>query len=446
MSKLETGLSLIFGPMFSGKCVDPHTLIMGADGFFREAHTFKQGDKISTTSGLHKIVKVVKGIDTMYTVKTKFHEVICTPDHFLCLMDENDKRHEIKVKTYLMLSDKRKQELFMYKHCYPGKRSNNEKIRAFNSYEAGLTFIKDHIFNYTENDEDTQDIINIATSSIKSRLSFIIGCIDKFGFVENNHYHIPVGHEQMQTYVINSLGGTCEIYEDDNAIKYLKFQGGRFIDIYTKKGTIKGDTYSRTPFTITGGKMGPYVGIQLDRNHKMFDSHFYVLHNSTELIRQVKRFNLSGKRVLVLKSNIDDRYSAEPQVITHDKTVYDCLKIDDLKTVYDPEQQINIAKDYDVIAIDEGQFIKNLYIADELAVSHYVIIAGLDADFKKNSFKNMVDLIPKAEHVTKLSAICKCGKEAFFTKKLVTVEQTEYDQVSVGGAEQYIPTCRKCHK
>ena len=442
---METGLSLIVGPMFSGKCVDPDTLICGTDGMFYPANEFKVGDHVPTPNGIAKVKKIVRGFATMYEIKTDYHSLLCTLDHKLCLMDAENRKYEMTVKKYLELSDKRRTELFMYKQIYHGNKSKDNEIEAINSYEAGINFMKNHVLTYEECDDDTANIINIATSSIKSRLDFIIGCIDKFGCVDEGWYHIPVVHENMQKYVIHSLGGISEVYIDSNYIKYIRFKNGKFVDLYTKKGTIKGDFYSKTSFSVCEKHFGKYIGIQLEKNHKMFDSMFYITHNSTELIRQVKRFNLSGKKVLVLKSNIDDRYSAEPQVITHDKTTYDCLKIDDLKNVYDLEAGVNIVKDYDVIAIDEGQFIKNLYIADILASTHYVIIAGLDADFKKNSFKSITELVPKAEHVLKLSAICKCGKEAYFTKKHIAASEEQYDQVSVGGADQYIPVCRKCH-
>lgn len=53
----------------------------------------------------------------------------------------------------------------------------------------------------------------------------------------------------------------------------------------------------------------------------------------------------------------------------------------------------------------------------------------------------MCDLIPKAERVDKLCAVCAvCGGDAAFTRRLVESTQVEL----VGGAEMYIPSCRTC--
>ena len=56
-------------------------------------------------------------------------------------------------------------------------------------------------------------------------------------------------------------------------------------------------------------------------------------------------------------------------------------------------------------------------------------------------FRNVCDLVPLAESVTKLSAICQvCQAEAAFSKRLSAETAVEV----IGGAESYIPTCRRC--
>jgi len=49
-----------------------------------------------------------------------------------------------------------------------------------------------------------------------------------------------------------------------------------------------------------------------------------------------------------------------------------------------------------------------------------VIIAALDGTFQRKPFGNILNLVPMAELVTKLSAVCiDCGKEAAFTRRTV---------------------------
>ena len=72
-----------------------------------------------------------------------------------------------------------------------------------------------------------------------------------------------------------------------------------------------------------------------------------------------------------------------------------------------------------VIGIDEAQFFgKELPgVADQLAhMGKTVILAGLDGDINRNKFGHLIDLIPMAEKIQKMKAICvKCGIDANFT-------------------------------
>lgn len=100
-------------------------------------------------------------------------------------------------------------------------------------------------------------------------------------------------------------------------------------------------------------------------------------------------------------------------------------------------------KAYNVIAIDEGQFFPDLVeFAEKLAnEGHVVIVAALDGTFQRKPFGSVLELIPLAEKVDKLSAVCiDCGKEAAFTRR--TVESNEIELI--GGEECYKPVCRKC--
>ena len=64
--------------------------------------------------------------------------------------------------------------------------------------------------------------------------------------------------------------------------------------------------------------------------------------------------------------------------------------------------------DFDVIGIDEGQFFGDLVSFCETAANagKIVIVAGLDGDFKAEPFGTICDLVPLAEKVDKLCAVC----------------------------------------
>lgn len=113
------------------------------------------------------------------------------------------------------------------------------------------------------------------------------------------------------------------------------------------------------------------------------------------------------------------------------------LKAHSLSNIYD-----NASK-YDVVAIDEGQFFPDIVeISQKLANNGVVVvIAALDGTFQRKPFGNILSLVPLAEQVIKLSAVCiECGNEAAFTRRTVESQEIEL----IGGQESYKPVCRAC--
>jgi thymidine kinase len=157
---------------------------------------------------------------------------------------------------------------------------------------------------------------------------------------------------------------------------------------------------------------------------------------STELVRRVQRYRHAKKSCLVINHASDKRYGANA-VITHNTQKLEavsCVRLCDVT-----EQALA----HDVVAIDEGQFFDDLVDAvDKLADSGVtVIVAGLDSTFQRRPFSNICELVARAESVTKLLAVClRCGDDAAFTRRLTTDTQTNL----VGGAETYMPSCRRC--
>ena len=99
--------------------------------------------------------------------------------------------------------------------------------------------------------------------------------------------------------------------------------------------------------------------------------------------------------------------------------------------------------EFDVVAIDEGQFFQDIVEKTELFcnLGKIVIVAALDGTFERKPFGRILELIPLAEHVEKLSAVCfSCGKDAIYTKRMSDCKDIEL----IGGEEIYKPVCRFC--
>jgi len=71
-----------------------------------------------------------------------------------------------------------------------------------------------------------------------------------------------------------------------------------------------------------------------------------------------------------------------------------------------------------------------------------VLIAALDGTFQRKPFPNILELVPLAENVTKLNAVCmSCFGEAAFSKRTSEEDSLEV----IGGADKYMAVCRGCY-
>ena len=160
---------------------------------------------------------------------------------------------------------------------------------------------------------------------------------------------------------------------------------------------------------------------------------------TSELIRRLKRLKVIHKNILVLNSDKDTR-SPDEVLRTHDNVKFNCLKVSD-------PFEVVVSDDFlycDTVAIDEAQFFPKLKKFVELCLfeNKMVILAGLDGDCFQRKFGELIDCIPLATEVTKLSALCmKCnnGNVGPFTKR--TVDSTELELI--GGSDMYIAVCQK---
>ena len=97
-----------------------------------------------------------------------------------------------------------------------------------------------------------------------------------------------------------------------------------------------------------------------------------------------------------------------------------------------------------IILIDEAQFFKDLVEVKELVDSYHkqVYVFGLDGDFKRNKFGQILDLIPHCDSVEKITANCTlCDNPAIFSCRIINSDQ----QILIGSSESYQPLCRKCY-
>jgi len=163
---------------------------------------------------------------------------------------------------------------------------------------------------------------------------------------------------------------------------------------------------------------------------------------STEIMRIINRLDTIDDRYLLIKNQIDQRYSSN-MVCTHNFIQRKCLSVKYLMPIFETDDY----KNANYIIIEEAQFFEGLEEFVRKAVDidkKNVIVAGLDGDSDRNHFGEIHKLLPLCDDVVKLKAFCaECrnGKEGVFSKRIVQEE----GQMCVGAMDKYMAVCRDCY-
>jgi thymidine kinase len=168
---------------------------------------------------------------------------------------------------------------------------------------------------------------------------------------------------------------------------------------------------------------------------------------TSKLIELYKQYKFCNIPVLVINHSIDNRYTDSTntnktnnmvELSSHDKITIPCLQTEKLLDI-----EVNF--ETNIVLINEGQFFTDLYQFTILMLEQNktIYISGLDGDFKRQKFGEILDLIPLCDKVTKmqsLCSLCKNGCPGIFSLRLTKdIEQT------LIGIDNYIPVCRKCY-
>ncbi len=139
----------------------------------------------------------------------------------------------------------------------------------------------------------------------------------------------------------------------------------------------------------------------------------------------------------MIKYQGDARYSVE-DASTHDRTTIDAvgaLRLDDVA-----RERVQQA---DVIGVDEGQFFPDLvpFCENMANAGKIVVISALSGSFERKAIGHVLELIPLAEKVDMLNAVCKfCLRDAAFSARLGSETAVQV----IGGADKYASACREC--
>lgn len=163
---------------------------------------------------------------------------------------------------------------------------------------------------------------------------------------------------------------------------------------------------------------------------------------STELLRRYQRNKYAKRKALLFNHSLDKRYG-ESVVSTH---LQDKEKAYSISTVNEMLYILNENKEIRNIYIDEFQFFPEEFANAVISLvekeGYFITVAGLDLTFENKSFRSMEKLMPYADEILKLKAVCcKCGKNANKSYRL----SSNKEEVEVGANNVYIALCRECY-
>ena len=107
----------------------------------------------------------------------------------------------------------------------------------------------------------------------------------------------------------------------------------------------------------------------------------------------------------------------------------------------------SIGKRVECIAIDEGQFVSDLFAFARylLDAGHDVLVAGLDLDFRALPFGEMLNLSwyvnAYGGNNTECIAYCACGSRAFYSQRLIEGKPASYNSPIKVPGDSYEPRC-----
>jgi len=171
-----------------------------------------------------------------------------------------------------------------------------------------------------------------------------------------------------------------------------------------------------------------------------------------EIYKQCKFCDIS---VCVINHSLDKRYH-DSMLSSHDKVMVPCVNIENVYDLWFNDGEIDLTvfgdninhkliRKSDVILINEGQFFNNLYhvVNDMLKNNKVVYVCGLDGDFERKKFGEILDLIPLCDKVTKLTSLCSLCKNG--TPGIFSMRISDEKEQTVIGSENYLPVCRNCY-
>ena len=161
------------------------------------------------------------------------------------------------------------------------------------------------------------------------------------------------------------------------------------------------------------------------------------------LLKVAEELTGAGKAFLILKPAMDNRYSEEEEIISHNGLSARCELVEESNF----DQALAKLSEVAGVLVDEAQFFRSASLVEFIGeaadrLGKEVVVTGLNLDYRREPFGAMAELIERADETVKLTGKCYqagCGAEAEYTVRTVLEDK----QVVVGASEMYAAACEK---
>ncbi len=160
------------------------------------------------------------------------------------------------------------------------------------------------------------------------------------------------------------------------------------------------------------------------------------------LLAVAHNYRKQGKRCLLMKPKLDDRFGAA--------TIRSRSGLEaEADLLIEPGQPLPIERlaEQDCILVDEAQFLstETVEALRDVTVDYGVpvICYGLRTDFQTHLFEGSRRLLELSDSIEEVKVTCvECGRKAVFNLRLVDGRAvTDGPQVQLGADESYVPVC-----
>ena len=170
------------------------------------------------------------------------------------------------------------------------------------------------------------------------------------------------------------------------------------------------------------------------------------------LLAVAHNYRSQGKRILLVKPRMDDRFGAAAIRSRAGIEAEADLLVDDA-TILDPA----LFRGIDCVLVDEAQFLAPALVDQLRALTQGgppVICYGLRTDFRTNLFPGSRRLLELADSIEEVKVTCQfCNRKAIFNLRMLAGDappaeraaELDGPQVELGGNDRYAPACFSCY-